>query len=305
MYDVVIIGGGPAGLSAAIYFARQKVQTLVLMGELGGKTLWSADVENYLGFHLLNGVDLVKKFREHLQDYREVLEMHEGEYVSDIERIADGTFTVKTEKHSYQTKTVLVATGEKNRMLNVPGEKEYYGKGVTYCATCDAPLFSGKRVHVIGGGNSAMDAALLLAKYAEHITLVSLNAELAGDAWLKEACATNPRISFVGQTKTSYIAGKQFVESIGLIGPDGKERIEETQGVCIEIGLIPSVDCANILTKDDRNQIIIDRYNRTSVQGIWAAGDVTDVADKQIAIAVGEGSKAALDMIHYLQRHTA
>lgn len=300
MYDVIIIGGGPAGLAAAVYLARQKMKFLVLAGELGGKALWSSDIENYLGFHMVDGADLVKQFRRHLDDYAGTFDLKEGETVKRVERAEDG-FSVETEAGSYRSRTLLIATGQENRKLNVPGEKEFYGKGVTYCATCDAPLFAGKTVHVIGGGNSAMDAALFLEKYADSVTLVTINADLSGDEAMKTKCRASSKIKILPQTKTTGIRGKTLVESIGLAGPDGVERYVPTQGVFIEIGLVPVSGFVDFVEKDKWGQVIVDKRNRTSVDGVWAAGDVTDISEKQIAVAVGEGSKAALDIIRHFQ----
>lgn len=300
MNDVIIIGGGPAGLAAAVYLARQKMKFLVLAGEVGGKALWSSDIENYLGFHMVDGADLVKQFRKHLDDYAGTFELNEGEPVVSIKRIDRG-FEVVTEKGSYQARTVLVATGQENRKLNVPGETEFYGKGVTYCATCDAPLFNGKIVHVIGGGNSAMDAALFLEKYAASVTIVTINQELTGDEAMKTKCLASPKIKILPQTRTTGIQGKALVESIGLIGPDGIERLEPSQGVFIEIGLVSVSGFIDFVEKDKWGQIVVDKRCRTSVDGVWAAGDVTDVSEKQISVAVGEGSKAALDIIKHFQ----
>lgn len=300
MYDAIVIGAGPAGLAAAVYLARQKLKFLIVTGDVGGKTLWSSDVENYLGFHMLDGIELVKKFREHLDDYKDMVEMKEGELVQSVDHLEYG-FRVTTQKGAYDTRTVLIVTGEENRKLNVPGEKEYTGKGVTYCAACDVPLFKDKIVHVIGGGNSATDAALFLEKYAAHITIVSLNPELSGDAIMIKKCLSSPKITVVGGTKTTKFVGEQFIQSIGLIGPDGVEREEPTQGVFIEVGLVPVSQFIDSVAKNRTGEIIVDKRNATSVPGIYAAGDVTDVTEKQISVAVGEGSKAALELIKYLQ----
>ncbi len=286
-------------MAAAIYLARQKMNFLMLTGDLGGKTLWSSDVENYLGFHMINGVDLVNNFKKHLEDYKDQFKLMEGEKVEHVVKIKGG-FNVVTASAEYQTKTVLIATGEDNRKLNIPGEKEYYGKGVTYCATCDGPLFGGKTVHVIGGGNSAMDAALLLEKYASHVTIVSVNPELRGDEIMKKKCLTSEKIKVLGGTKTTKVIGDKFVSGVGLAGPDGVERVEDTQGIIVEIGLVPVSGFIDFVEKDNWSQIVVDKHNRTSAIGVWAAGDVTDVSEKQIAVAVGEGSKAALDIIKYL-----
>jgi alkyl hydroperoxide reductase subunit F len=307
MYNAIIIGAGPAGLAAAVYFARQKMKFLILTGHVGGQMIWSSDIEDYLGFHLLNGQDLVKQFRAHLADYEGTYELHEGEHVTNIQKSppseggVEGVFQIVTEKSSYESKSVLIVTGTKRRELGVPGEKEFYGKGVTYCATCDAPLFKGKKVFVIGGGNSAMDAALFAEKYATDVSIITINAELKGDPVMLSKIVANPRIHVLALTKTTKIIGNSFVTGIGYSGEDGIEHEEACQGVFIEIGLMPSTGFADIVEKDQWKQIVIDKRNNTSVPGIFAAGDCTDVADKQIGIAVGEGSKAALELIKYLQ----
>ncbi|MCC7357451.1 FAD-dependent oxidoreductase [Candidatus Uhrbacteria bacterium] len=300
IYDCIVIGGGPAALAAAIYLARQKISFLMIAGTIGGKTLWSASVENYLGFHLLSGIDLVKKFQEHLMDYQENFTLKQDEHVEKIVKELMG-FRVHSDKGVYSTRTILVATGQENRKLNVPGEKEFYGHGLTYCATCDGPLYRNRIVHVIGGGNSAMDAALLLEKYAEHVTIVTLNAELSGDALMKQRCLESKNISVLTKTRTTKITGTKFVEGIGLVGQDGIEHVELSQGIFIEIGQIPNTGFISGVETDRVGQIIVDTQNRSSLRGLWAAGDVTNVTEKQIAIAVGEGSKAALDIIKQLQ----
>lgn len=300
IYDCIVIGGGPAALAAAIYLARQKVNFLVIAGTIGGKTLWSSDIENYLGFHMLSGIDLVKKFREHVQDYAETITLKEEERVETLTQELTG-FRVQTKTGTYASRTILIATGEENRMLNVPGEKELYGHGLTYCATCDGPLYRDKVVHVIGGGNSAMDAALLLEKYASHVTMVVLNPELSGDAVMKQRCIASKNITIHTSTKTTRIEGSTTVTGIGLLGADGVEYTEPSEGVFVEIGQKPNTGFIQGIETDRAGQIIVDKRNRTSIRGIWAAGDVTDVTEKQIAVAVGEGSKAALDIIKHLQ----
>lgn len=302
MFDVIIVGGGPAGLAAAVYLARQKFNFLMLAGDVGGQTLLSSDIENYLGFHLLNGQDLAKKFREHLADYKDTFTLKEGEPVKKVEKM-DGGFRCVTEKATYEGKALLIATGTKHRELNVPGEKAFYGKGVTYCAACDAPLFRDKVVYVIGGGNSAMDAALFTEKYAARVVMISINPELGGDDVMKAKVLASKKIQVRGATKTTKVVGETFVTGIGLIGPDGKERVEPCEGIFIEIGLVPVADFIDFVAKDKRGQIIADKMNATNVERVWAAGDVTDVTEKQIAVAVGEGSKAALSIVKYFQTH--
>lgn len=298
MFDCIVIGGGPAGMAAAVYLARQKLKFAMFTGTVGGQVVWSSDVENYLGLHQVSGIKLVELFQSHLEDYRQAMELHEGEKVNRVSKTVGG-FLVETDRGAYPTKTVLAASGADHRMLNVPGESQYTSKGITYCATCDGPLFAGKIVHVIGGGNSAMDAALFLTHYAREIHLVAINPELVGDEVMKRKCLNHPKITFHPSTKTTGFSGDAMLESITLSGPDG-EQLMKTEGAFIEIGLVPQSAFIDFVAKDKRGQIQIDAFNRTNVEGVWAAGDVSTVGYKQIAIAVGEGSKAALDIIRYL-----
>ena len=286
-------------MAAAIYLARQKLKTVMLTGDFGGQAIWSSDVENYLGLHQLTGVQLVQRFVKHLDEYRKDIDLQENEHVTKLERI-EGGFRATTDKGSYDAKTVMIASGATHRKLNVPGEQELSGKGITYCATCDAPLFKDKKVYVIGGGNSAMDAALFVAKYAREVHLVSINHELMGDAMLIKHCMENPTIKVHTDTKTVRFEGRSAVERIVVSDADG-ERTDSTDGVFIEIGLMPNSDFVDFVGKDKHGQIIVDKFNATNVEGVFAAGDVTDITEKQISVAVGEGSKAALSMIRYLQ----
>jgi NADH-dependent peroxiredoxin subunit F len=299
-YDAIIVGGGPAGLAAAVYLARQKVKFALIAKNVGGQPLWSSDVENYLGFHLLNGIELVTKFKEHLKDYEGAFDLKEGESVSKAERI-EGGFRVTTEKGAYDASSLLIATGEKHRELGVPGEKAFYGRGVTYCATCDAPLFRDKDVVVVGGGNSAMDAALFLDKYAKSITLLTCNESLAGDAVMMKKVSEGKKMRVIGKTKVTRILGDTFVTGVGY-EKDGAQELLDVQGVFVEIGLVPISDFIDFVEKDKCRQIVVNVHNESSVPGVFAAGDVTNVTEKQIAVAVGEGSKAALSVIKWLQR---
>lgn len=299
IYDLIIIGAGPAGLTAAIYAARQKISFLIISKNVGGQTLLSSDVENYLGYHLVSGTELVKKFEEHIKDYKIDVKPEE---VLDIKKKA-GIIEVKTDKNLYQTKTALIASGKIPRPLNARGEKEFIGKGVTYCATCDAPLFKNKDVAVIGGGNSAMDAALLASKYSKKVYLVTINKELIGETSLIEDVKKNKKIAVIYNAKTTEIFGDKFVKGI-KINVNGEEKIINVEGVFIEIGTIPSVSFDKITEKNNYNEIKIHQENwmtnLTSVRGIFAAGDVTDVPEKQIVVAAGEGCKAALSIFKYL-----
>jgi thioredoxin-disulfide reductase len=298
MLDCVIIGAGPAGMAAAIYMARQKLNFVIISKTVGGQTLLSWEVGNYLGFQLLPGADLVKEFKKHMADYN--IKIQEGEEVKSVEKAEQG-FKVKSDKAEYETLTVLVATGEKHRKLNVSGEDEYYGKGVTYCATCDAPLFGNKDVAVIGGGNSAMESALFASKYSNKIYILNIESDLKGDDLLIDRVKKEKKIEIIPNVKTTEIIGGKFVTGLKYEQADEAKELP-VNGVFIEIGLIPVSGFIDIIKKDKWNQIIVDKDNATDVKGIWAAGDVTDVTEKQIAVAVGEGAKASLKIIKYIDK---
>lgn len=300
MYDVLLVGGGPAGMAAAIYLARQKLSVAMFAGALGGQVAWSSDVENYLGLHQHTGVQLVQRFQKHLDQYRQVIAIHEHEKADAITRVAGG-FEVRTAKGSYQGRAILLASGATHRKLNIPGEKELTGKGVTYCATCDAPLFSDKIVYVIGGGNSAMDAALFAAKYSSQVHLLTMNEALSGDVFLQKACESHEKIEVHTKTKTLRFEGRLHLERI-VYEQAGEEIVAPADGVFIEIGLTPASGCIDFVEKNQKGEIIVDKHNSTNVEGVFAAGDVTDITEKQIAVAVGEGSKAALSVMKYLMR---
>lgn len=301
MYDSIIIGGGPAGMAAAVYFARQKMAIAMFAGSLGGQVIWSSDVENYLGIHNVSGVKLVELFHHHLDDYKKDIDLFEQEEVVAVNRI-EGGFEIKTSIRSYQTKTVLIATGAKHRKLHVSGEDQFNGKGITYCATCEAPLLKGKNVAVIGGGNSAMDAAILTAKYADHVTMYVAGNELKGDAVLKTRCENHYRITLVTNAHVIEFAGHERLESILYQQGDITQRKSHPSAI-IEIGLEASSQMIDFVAKTASNEIIVDGTGRTNVDGIWAAGDVTSTPVKQVAVAVGDGSRASIDIIRYLQSH--
>lgn len=300
MYDSIIIGAGPAGLTAAIYLARKKVKTLVISKDLGGQTLETATIENYLGFQVIAGHELVKKFEEHLKLFED-LEIKEGEEASEIKKIPRG-FEIKTSKGKYQSRAIILATGKLPRRLNVPGEREFQGRGLTYCATCDAPLFFNKKVAVIGGGNSGLEAVLQLDKIAKKIYLIEIKEKLLADEVLQEQARKSKKVEILLKTKIKEISGDQFVKKI-KVETNGKEYALEIEGVFVEIGLYPASTLVKDLVKlNSWKEVIIDKENMTSESGIFAAGDVTDVPDKQIIIAAGEGSKAALSCYKYLTR---
>ena len=298
MLDLIIIGAGPAGITAAVYAARKKMSLLVITKDIGGQTAWSGDIENYTGYQFITGPELVAKFEEHMRKHN--IALKENEEVIGLTK-KDNKVCVKTDKGEYEAKTVMVASGKRSRELGVPGEKEFKNKGLTYCATCDGPLFSGKDVAVIGGGNSALDATLQLMNIAKHVYLVNITEELTGDPVMQEKTTKSDKVSILNNAQVTAILGDRFVTGIKM-KREGKEETKSVQGVFVEIGLIPNSEFATSLERNKKGEIKIDSYNRTSVSGIFAAGDVTDVPEKQIIIAAGEGSKALLSVFRYLAR---
>jgi NADH-dependent peroxiredoxin subunit F len=298
MYDLIIIGAGPAGITAAVYAARKRLNFLVISKDIGGQTAWSGDVENYTGYQFITGPDLAAKFEEHMRTYN--IEVKEGEEAVEINKTGD-VIKVKTNKNSYECGALIVASGKISRKLGVPGEKEYRNKGLTYCATCDAPLFSGKDVAVIGGANSALDAVLQLMKIAKRIYMINNTTHLGGDAVMREKVEKGSMVTVMNDAQVSAVVGDKMVTGI-KVKKSGKEALISVQGIFVEIGLVPNSDFSKDVAKNQCNEIIVNCRNETNVPGIFAAGDVTDVPEKQIIIAAGEGSKAALAAFKYLNR---
>ncbi|MFH1470346.1 MAG: FAD-dependent oxidoreductase [Candidatus Micrarchaeota archaeon] len=296
MYDVIILGAGPAGMTAAVYSARQKMKTLVLSDNVGGQTLWSWDIRNYLGYNLISGFELTEKFKAHVKEYE--VEIHENERAIDLESIRDG-FLVKTRKGAYESRTVIVCSGKRPMQLKVPGEERFRGKGITHCATCDGPLFAEKDVAIIGGGNSALIAAMQMVKIASKVYIINNIRELGGERIRKEKILKSPKVQVFNNSTVERINGSQLVGSISINTPGGKKKLD-VMGVIIEIGYEPNVEFASILAKNQNNEIIVNCRTETNVPGIFAAGDVTDVYGKQIIIAAGEGAKAAMAAFNYI-----
>lgn len=301
MYDVIIVGGGATGLSAAIYTSRRALSTLIISQDVGGQAATTAEVENYPGAGFVAGPELMQKFLTQAQEFGAELLMGE---VTKVEQADDNTFAVHTTSDTFHSSAVILAFGLSHRHLDVPGENEFIGKGVSYCSTCDAPLYKEKHVVVVGGGSSALDAALLLVKYGNSVTLINRTAEFTGEAVLVERVQQEPKISAKHNAALQEIKGSARVESI-VVGPvDGEAGKGETlsaDGVFVEIGFRVKPDIIKGLVElDARNQIVISADNETSVPGIFAAGDVTTISYKQIVISAGEGAKAALQTYKYL-----
>ena len=301
MYELIIIGAGPAGMTAAVYAARKKLNTLLLSKDLGGQPNWTVGIENYMGYQFIEGPELMQKFEEQVKQFP--IEEKTGDEAAGISRV-DGGFEVRMEKgETYQGKAAIIATGKRPRPLNVPGEEQLKGQGVTYCAICDGPLFEGMKVAVIGGGNSALEAADDMTKIAEHVYLVSLT-PLTGDQILIDKVKGATNVTIFIEHETLEITGDNFVSGIRVRDlKGGEERSLEVGGIFIEIGLIPNSELAKGLVNLNRlGEIEVNCACETAIPGLFAAGDVTNAPEKQIVVAAGEGAKAALQAHRYLQR---
>lgn len=309
MYDLIIIGGGPAAVAAGVYAARKKLKTLLITESFGGQSLVSDNIENWIGTKMITGFDLAKNLEEHLRA-QESIEIKMPEKVTAIREIpcADTKrpcdYEVVTDQGgAYQAKAVIVTSGSRRRRLGVPGEDKFEGKGVAFCSTCDAPIFSGKRVAVVGGGNAGLEAVVDLFPYAAEIYLIHRGGELKGDPVTQEEIRNNPKVKIILNAETQEIVGDKFVT--GLRYRDAKSgEIKELviDGVFVEIGAVPNSEIVKGLVELNQfGEILIDhKTSASSKAGIFAAGDVTDEMYKQNNISAGDGITAALSAYGYL-----
>jgi len=300
-HQLIIVGGGPAGLAAGVYAGRKMLKALLVSRDLGGQVLLSSEIENYLGYPSVRGMELGAKFEEHLRQYD--IDISVGENVEKIEE-EKGDFRVVTEGgKSWLAEAVIIATGAKPRTLGVPGEREFAGKGVSYCATCDGPLFRGRRVAVVGGGNSGLTAVSDLLEIAERVYLIELLETLQADPVLVERVRSSEKLEIMLHHEIQAISGSEGgVESLTVkdLG-SGQSRTVQLDGVFVEIGTIPNSDFVTGLLEVNRHgEIVTDSHGRTNVAGIFGAGDVTSAPHRQIVIAAGQGANAALCAYDYL-----
>lgn len=305
MYDLIIIGAGPAGITAGVYAARKRLKTLILTQDIGGQMAWSSDVENYPGFSMISGGDLVEKFENHIEQFRDVLELRlTSKGVSGIEKNKT-YFSVKSgEGVTEHARSVIVAGGRKPKELGIKGEKEFLNRGVSYCAWCDGPIFRNKDIAIIGGGNSALDTAINIQKSVKSIVIVNVTKDLLGDKILIEKVTNAQNIRILNNTEVTSINGDKFVSSITIkpVGKDNEESLN-LNGVFIEIGSVPATKyLKDIIKLNSSGEIIVDKKNMSSTEGLFAAGDITDIEEKQIVTAAGEGAKAAIMASKYIAR---
>ena len=308
MNDLIIIGGGPAGVAAGVYAARKRLKTVLIAEEIGGQSTVSDGIENWIGTVRIKGEDLKKSFREHLNAYKQdILEVVEGDRVEKLEK-AEGVFMATTrDGKTYSARSVLLASGAGRKKLMVPGAEKFENMGVTYCASCDGPLFSGQDVAVVGGGNAGLETAAQLLAYAKSVTLIHRHATFKGDAITVEKVLAHPNMKTVLNAEPTEVLGDKFVSGLAV-----KDRTTGTvtelpvTGVFVEIGVIPNTDYARgVVELDGVGRVITDPRNQhTSVDGVWAAGDCTDELYHQNNIAAGDAVKALEDIYQWLMKHS-
>ncbi len=305
-FDVLIVGGGPAGAAAAVYAARKGIVTGIAAERFGGQVLDTMGIENYISIKATDGPHFATALEQHVKAYEvDLMNLQRAESLASV----DDLIEVKLKSGAtLKSRTVILATGARWRNMNVPGETEYRNKGVTYCPHCDGPLFKGKRVAVIGGGNSGVEAAIDLAGLVSHVTLLEFATELRADAVLQRKLNSLPNVTVITNAQTTEVIGDGSKVQ-GLIYKDRATEAAHTlplEGVFVQIGLLPNTDwLKGTVELSKHGEIMVDSHGRTNVPGVFAAGDATTTPFKQIVIAAGEGSKAALSAFDYLIRMTA
>ena len=306
MNDLVIIGGGPAGVAGAVYAARKRLKTVLIAEEIGGQSVVSSGIENWIGTREISGSDLAKAFQTHLNAVRgDAVTLAVGERVVALGKSAEG-FLVKTKTgKEFGAKAVLIASGAGRRKLDVPGAERFENKGVTYCASCDGPLFADHDVAVIGGGNAGFETALQLLAYAKSVTLIHRHKEFKADPVTVEKARAHPNMRVITHAEPIEVIGEQFVTGLAYRNKDtGEVKNLAVSGIFVEAGVIPNTDFAEgIAERDTIQRIKTDaRSQRTSAEGVWAAGDCTDELYHQNNIAAGDGTKAVEDLYLWIKK---
>lgn len=305
MNDLIIIGGGPAGVAAGVYAARKRLKTTLITEEIGGQSVVSEGIENWVGTPKISGADLAKSFHTHLEALKgDMVSLALGERVVALEKNGEGFVAKMKSGKEFSAKAVLIASGAGRRKLEVPGADKFENKGVTYCASCDGPLFAGMDVAVVGGGNAGFETALQLLAYAKSVTLLHRHKEFKADAVTIEKASAHPNMRLLPNTEPVEVKGDQFVSGLAYKDKDTGEIKElAVSGVFVEAGVIPNTEFATGLVEFDTvKRIKADpRTQRTSVEGVWAAGDCTDELYHQNNIAAGDGVKALEDIYLWIK----
>lgn len=300
MYDIIIIGGGIAGLTAALYARRREMKTLLLTKDIGGQINWAGHIENYPGFDLIGAAELNTRLENQGRRAGYEIKLEEAKKIN---RLSDGNFQVLTDNDNYDAKTIVFSLGLTPRLLNVEGEKELLGRGLSYCANCDGPFFKGKKVAVIGGGNSALDAAEMMSKIASEVHLIHRRSRFKAFESLITGVLKQSNIKLHFDCEVKKIDGRDQVTGLTIIhNSDNKTESLQVDGVFIEIGHMAQSDLvADLVKRDIHGQIVIDDDCRTDCPGLFAAGDITTTKHKQLSVSAGQGTIAALSAYEYLQ----
>jgi NADH-dependent peroxiredoxin subunit F len=302
MHDLAIIGGGPAGVAAGVYAARKRLKTVLITESFGGQSTESPGIENWIGSINIPGPDFGKILEAHVRHYSgESVTIKAPEKVEKIEKIEEGFQLGTSNGETYQAKTILITTGSTRRKLDIPGAKEFDNKGISYCASCDGPLFSGQDVAIIGGGNAAFESAAQLLAYANSVTLLNRSDTFRADEMTVEKVLAHPKMKAIKNAAASAVKGEKFVNALIYQDPTGEHELK-VGGIFVEIGLIPTTGFAeDLLELNQIKQIVVDpKTQRTSVEGIWAAGDSTDGLYHQNNIAAGDAVKALEDLYLFI-----
>jgi alkyl hydroperoxide reductase subunit F len=305
MYDLIIIGGGPAGISAGVYASRKHLKTLFVTKEWGGQSTVSSDIQNWIGTPNISGEQLAKNLEEHLKQYAgEFVTIIANTTVTGVEKTDNGYKITLENGDTHEAANLLVTTGSKRRQLDVPGSAEFDQKGLTYCASCDGPLFAGKDVVVIGGGNAGFETAAQLLAYAKSVTLLHRGDQYKADPVTVEKVLAHENMTGILNAQTVEVVGEQFVTGLKYkIGEDGEVQELPVGGIFVEIGLVPNTDfVAGLLELDEYKRIKIDPWTQqTNVPGVWAAGDCTDVRYHQNNISAGDAVRAIEDIYIHIK----
>lgn len=303
LYDLIIIGGGPAGITAGIYAARQKLNTLLIVKSFGGQIARkTVAIENYPGFEKISGIELIKRLEKHLRKQKIDIERDE---VIKLKKIGKNFFVQTKSRYRFQSKAVIIASGADPRPLEVPGEKKFIGRGLSYCTTCDAPLFENKTVVVIGGGNAGFEAAIALSNWAKKIYILEYAPKVGADEINQERVKKTEKVDIITNAALKKIQGQEFVDSIVCQNrKTQKLNTLNVEGVFVEIGSQPATSfLKDLIEFNERDEIKVDfETYQTKTPGLFAAGDVNVGRYKQIVTACGEGAKAALAAFEYLQK---
>ncbi|GAB6284199.1 MAG: alkyl hydroperoxide reductase subunit F [Methanoregula sp.] len=299
LFDVLIIGAGPAGLTAGVYCARKLLKTMIVSENIGGQALESWSIENYMGYRMVTGEDLMKKFEEQVRTLDVRLELDRCTGFS----AEDGVFVVKTVSDAtIRAKSLILTQGKKPRKLGVPNEEQFLGRGLSICSTCDGPLYKGKKIAVVGGGNSALQTAVEMSAIAESVTLI-VRRTIRADPVYVQMLEAKPNIVVLTNTEITALQGDKILSGIAVKNDNGEEQTMAIDGVFIEIGWLPNTEILDgFVELNEKKEVVIDLDCHTTREGVFAAGDVTSVKSKQIIIAAGDGAKAALEAHEYVMK---